>query len=105
MLCQSCGDDSHGVDFFCVAATGQVVDGSVQTQQDGAVSVEAAQTLCDLVADVAGVDVREDEGVGIASHFGVGALDASDTRCHSGVELDLAFDGQVGVQFLAPWVE
>ena len=62
MLCQRCGDDCHGVDFFCVAATGQVVDGSVQTQQDGAVSVKAAQTLCDLIADVAGVDVREHEG-------------------------------------------
>ena len=49
-------DQAHLVDLVCVAATGQVVDGSVQALQDGAVSCVAAQTLSDLVADVAGLD-------------------------------------------------
>ena len=55
-LSHTSGDDSHGVDFFCVTATGQVVDGSIQTLQDGAVCIVAAQTLSDLVADVTGLD-------------------------------------------------
>ena len=59
-------DEGHLVDLLGVAAAGQVVDRSVQALQNGAVSLEAAQTLCNLIADVAGVDVGEDEGVGIA---------------------------------------
>ena len=57
------GDDSHLVDLVGIAAAAQVVDGSGQTLQDGAVGLEAAQTLGDLVADVAGLDCGEDEGV------------------------------------------
>ena len=68
-LYQSSGDDSHLVDLVSVAATGQVVDGSSQTLQDGAVSFVAAQTLCDLVADVAGFDGGEDKGVGNTINF------------------------------------
>ena len=59
------GDEAHLVDLVGVAATGQVVDGSIQALQDGAVGSVAAQTLCDLVADVAGLDAGEDEGVGL----------------------------------------
>ena len=36
-------DQAHLVDLVCVAATRQVVDGSVQALQDGAVSCVAAQ--------------------------------------------------------------
>ena len=32
------------------------------------------QALGDLIADVAGLDLREDEGVGVASHLGAGEL-------------------------------
>ena len=62
------GDDSHLVDLVGIAAAGQIVDGSSQTLQDGAVSLKATQTLCDLIADVASLDGGEDEGVGIACH-------------------------------------
>ena len=51
-LLQASGDNSHLVNLVRIAATGQVVDRSVQTLQNRAVSFEAAQTLCDLVADV-----------------------------------------------------
>ena len=71
---QAGGDDGHGVDLLGIAAAGQVVDGGVQTLQDGAVSGERAHPLADLVADVAGVDVRENEGVGMTGHRGIGAL-------------------------------
>ena len=62
---QSSSDQSHLIDFLGIAATGQVIDGGVQALQDGAVSLKAAQTLGNLVADVAGVDVGEDKGVGV----------------------------------------
>ena len=58
VLAQAGGDDGHGVDLQGVAAAGQVVDGGVQALQDGAVSIKGAQALGDLVADVAGVDVK-----------------------------------------------
>ncbi|CAN4006297.1 translation initiation factor IF-3, partial [Dysosmobacter welbionis] len=76
VLAQAGSDDGHGVDLLGVAAPGQIVDGGVQTLQDGAVSLKGTQTLGDLVADIAGVDVREDEGVGMAGHLGVRALGA-----------------------------
>ena len=71
---QSSGDDCHGVDLLGVTAAAEVVDGGVQTQQDGSVGVEGAQTLGDLVTDVARVDVRANEGVGITGHLRLGAL-------------------------------
>ena len=63
-------DQAHFVDLVGVAATGQIVDGSVQTLQDGAVSCITAQTLSDLIADVAGLDAGEDEGVGLTGDLG-----------------------------------
>ena len=80
------GDDSHLVDLVCVAAAGQVVDGSSQTLQDGAVSLETAQTLSDLVADIAGLDGGEDEGIGVACNRGAGELQLTDLRSNSCVE-------------------
>ena len=73
-LLHTSGDDGHGVDLISVAAAGQIVDGSIQTLQDGAVGVVAAQTLSDLVADVTSLDQGEDEGVGIAGNLGAGEL-------------------------------
>ena len=53
-------DDGHLVDLVGVAAAGEVVDRGVQAEQDGAVGLIAAETLGDLIADVAGLDARED---------------------------------------------
>ena len=49
------GDQGHLVDLLGIAAAGQVVDGGVQALENGAVGFKAAQTLGNLVADVAGV--------------------------------------------------
>ena len=59
---QSRGDDRHLVDFLGVAAAGEVVDRRVETLQDRAEGGVTAETLGDLIADVAGLDLREDEG-------------------------------------------
>ena len=61
-LLQASGDDRHLVNLVSVAAAGQIVDRRIQTLQNRAVSSVAAQTLSDLVADVASLDRREDEG-------------------------------------------
>ena len=90
------GDDRHGVDLLGVAAAGEVVDRRVQAQQDGAVGGEVAQTLGDLVADVAGVDVREDKGVGVAADSVVDVLGLGDSRGDGRVKLELAADGRIG---------
>ena len=92
---QSGGDDGHLVELVGVAAAGEVVDGGVQALQDGAVSGEAAQTLGDLIADVAGLDLREDEGVGVTGDLGAGELLLTDHGGDGGVELHLAVDGQL----------
>ena len=61
------GDDRHGVDLLGIAAAGEVVDRRVQAEQDRAVGIKRAEALGDLVADVAGVDVGEDKGIGVAA--------------------------------------
>ena len=68
----------------------RVIDGRVQALQDGAVGLKAAESLGDLVADVASLDAREDEGVGIARDLGAGELQLADDRGDRGVELPLA---------------
>ena len=55
-----------------ITAPGEIVNGGVEAQEDGAVSLKGTQTLGDFVADVAGVDVGEDKGVGIAGYLRVG---------------------------------
>ena len=74
--------------------------GGVEALQDGAVSIKGTHALADLVADVAGVDVGEDEGVGMAGHLGVRALGYGHTGRNGGVELQLAVHVQVGGQSL-----
>jgi hypothetical protein len=98
---KSGGDDGHLVHFLGVAAAGEVVDGGVQALQDGAVGSEAAQALGYLIADVAGLDLREDEGVGIAGDLGAGELQLADHRGNGGVELHLAVHGELGDEGLA----
>ena len=90
------GDDRHGVDLLGVAAAGEVVDRRVQTEQDRAVGVEGAEALGDLVADVAGVDVGEDNGIGVAADRGGDGLGFGDSRRDRRVELELAADRGVG---------
>ena len=65
---RSC-DDSHGINLDRVAAAGEVVDLCVQAKKDRAVSFEVTHTLSDLVAEVACVDVREDECVCITRNL------------------------------------
>ena len=73
-------DDGHLIDFSRITAAGKVVDRGVQTLQNRAVSREAAEALGDLVADVAGLDLGEDEGVGIARDLAAGELQLADDR-------------------------
>ena len=50
--------------------------GAFRPMQDGAVGLKATEALGDLVADVAGLDAREDEGIGIARDLGAGGTSA-----------------------------
>ena len=74
-------DQAHLVDLVSVAATGQVVDGCVQALQDGAVGSVTAQTLSDLIADVAGLDAYR-FSTGISSCCST-KYSTSRPKCHS----------------------
>ena len=49
---QSRSDQRHLVDFLGIAATGQVIDGRIQTLENGAVGLIATQALGNLVAEL-----------------------------------------------------
>ena len=65
LVYKCCSDDSHGVNLLSVAAAGKVVDRCIQAKKDRAVCFKVTQTLCVLLADVACIDVRENECVGL----------------------------------------
>ena len=74
--------------------------GAFRPCRNRAVSCVAAQTLSDLVADVACLDGREDEGVGLTCNRRALALGSSNDRRYSSVKLQLAVDRQIRVHFL-----
>ena len=90
-LLQASGDDRHLVNLVSVAAAGQIVDRRIQTLQNRAVSSVAAQTLSDLVADVASLDRREDEGVSLACNRRALALGSSNDRRYSILSLQIPY--------------
>ena len=100
-LLQASGDDRHLVNLVSVAAAGQIVDRRIQALQNRAVSSVAAQTLSDLVADVAGLDAGEDEGVGLTGDLAALALDLCDLGSNGCVELQLAVNSQLGGHLLS----
>jgi len=95
-LCQCGGDDGHLVNLIGIAATGEVVDGSIQALQNGAVCGKATQTLCNLIANVAGLNFGEDKGVCVACHGGAGELQLTHGGRNGSVKLHLAVDGKIG---------
>ena len=87
-------DQAHLVDLVSVAATGQVIDGRGQALQDGAVSVGAGEALDQLVADVAGLEVGEDQDVGVAGNLGLRSLEVCHGLDERGVKLQVAVDSR-----------
>ena len=79
---KSCRDDGHLIDFLRVAAAGEVVDRGIQTLQDRAIGSEAAEALGDFIADVAGLDLGENEGVGITGDLAARELQLADNRAN-----------------------
>ena len=67
----------------------------------GAVGVGAGEALDQLVADVAGLEVGEHEHVGLAGNGGAGSLELGDGGDNSGIELQVAVDGELGSLLLA----
>ncbi len=85
-------DQAELVDLIGIAAAGKVVDRCVQTLKDRAVCIVAADTLCELMTDICGLEVREDEDVCTACNLGILALDLGNIHGNSSIELQLAVD-------------
>src|SRR5258708_18853544 len=90
------GEGLHGCDHADVgqvldrASAGDVVDGTAQTLEDRPHRGGAGQALGDLVRDVAGVEVREHEDVGLAMQRAVWTFLRRHRRHEGGVELKLS---------------
>lgn len=93
------GHDTH--DVVGRAAARKVVNRLGDALQDGAVGVGAGEALDQLVADVAGLEVREHEHVGLTGDGGAGSLELGDGGDDGGVELQVAIDGELGSLLLA----
>ncbi len=82
------GGDGDGVnDVLGLAAARKVVGGLVQALQDRADGGRAGEAFGQLVGDVAGLQVWEDEDVGAARDRGAGRLRLADRGDERGVGL------------------
>ena len=94
------GDADVAEDVFGGATAGEVVDGFGHALDDGAEGGGAAEALDQFVADVAGLEVGEDEDVGVALDGAAGVLLQGDGGDDGGVGLDFAVDHGVELEFL-----
>src|SRR5699024_1275595 len=90
------GDESDVDDVGDARPAGQVVDRRGQTLQQGTECVGSAEALGDLVADVAGGQIREDEHVRMPGDRGFGAFRLRHGFDDGRVELELAVDIEFG---------
>ena len=66
------GDD--GNDVFGRAAAGQIIHRRIESLRDGAEGIGACKPLDQLVTDIGGIEVGEDEDVRAASDAGIRRL-------------------------------
>ena len=94
------GDGDHADDVFRGAAAGQIVDRCRDTLADRSVGLCLCESLYKLVADIAGVKIRENEDVGAAGDRRFGRFALTDLRNDGGIQLKLAVDQIFRILFL-----
>ena len=94
------GHNNGFINIFGEAAAREVVDGCCEALEYGAYGLYAAETLHELVCDVAYFERGEDEYVGTTAQRAVGRL-AVCYRGHEGcVGLQLAVEDECGVELV-----
>ncbi len=93
------GDEGGGVDVVGGAAAGEVVEGFGEALEEGAVGGGAAEAFDEFVADVAAVEVGEDEGVGVSGDGRAGGFAGGDGGDEGSVGLEFAVDAELGGAF------
>lgn len=83
--------DSQDNVVDCAAAR-KVGNREVETLEDGAGDMEAGDLLEGLVEDVAGIEVGDDEDIGVTGDGGIGELFLGDGGIDGGVELHFAVE-------------
>ena len=96
-LCHTCGDDCHCVDLFGVAAAGEIINRCVESLKDRTVCSITAETLCNLVSDIAGFDQREDKCICLTCDLGIRTLGLCNLSRNRSIELELAVDDKLGI--------
>lgn len=85
------GHDFDGQDDVGGGATaGEVGNGKIEALEDGAGDMEAGDVLEGFVEDVTGVEVGDDEDVGMAGNGRIGEFLLSNFWIYGGVELHFA---------------
>jgi len=85
-------NEARDCDIGRTCATRKVIERLGRALQDGAVGIEAGQTLRDLIADVAGIQIGKDQNVRLAGDEARRRLAAAQLRQQRGVGLELAID-------------
>ena len=67
-------DGYSSYDIICRTSSGQVVDGCCDTLGNRAIGLCLAQSLHQLVADIAGIQIREDQYISLSCHFTIRCL-------------------------------
>lgn len=93
------GDGGDGDDIVHGAAAAKVIDGLGAALKERAVSLSFGEALGELVTNIAGVEIREDEDVGFAGDRAAGSFFGADGRNDGGIGLEFAVDHEMGCAF------
>ena len=93
--CLDSGEDSNFDNILNTAAPAQVMHWLFQSLDHRAYDLGISKPLSNLVANVACIEVWEDEHIGITFGEGIFVFCLIDDRDNSSIKLDLAINNQV----------
>ena len=94
------GNDDGLINLIDIAAARKVVNRSSNTLEDWTYSGAAGETLNKLVADIACLKARENEGVAMAGNSAALGLAGAHAWNDSGIGLEFAINLEIGIEFL-----
>jgi hypothetical protein len=92
-------DNDFTVDVVSRATAGEIVQGHGKSLEHRTVGLCFAQTLDQLVADVSGVQVGEDQHVGLSGNRAAGSLGFADAGNDGGISLEFTVAEDIQLAF------
>ena len=95
------GYDDCFVDVFGEAAARKIVDGSGETLKHGAYGLHSAETLHELIGDIADLETREHQNIGAAVEIRLRRLVVGHVGNDGGIGLQFTVENERRIEFVS----